>query len=525
MPATPVDATPEPLPHAPRVSEPGARPATAPESAPGAGTSASAPVRRPSRAAALAITLVVLISLTGTARALQLWPFTTGDAHVALTSAGISVDVDGTRTPVPPGADVQFLPGSRVAVVDTSEATPEQLAAAEESRDWLASGTVPGAGTPYEDMAEASLLDIRALTLDDGAVVAGWSPNWRYAWPRDNAFVALALARTGHVDEALLVLQFLQQVQEPNGSFEARYLPDGSGPPDDRGIQTDATGWALWAAASVLAEIHDPQERHEAARDLRPLLDRGVDHVLSLTEGGTRLPPPSPDYWEVETSQQTLGTSAPLLMALTAAPVALHALDAPARAAAVASAAASFDELVHRSFSPGYGRFLGGSSVDTAVAFLLPPFLPVRPDDVPRGVLEAWRSAPAQMGRPAGGLAPGTSWKRDGISWTPTTSIFALASAGLEDADSAERWLAWLDDHRTSLGSIPEKVLADGSPAQLAPLAWSSANVLLTLVLLDEAAALDDADAGTSAGESDDGDATAVDGPAGARTDAEDARD
>lgn len=450
--------------------------------------SGSTQVRRP-RAAVLALLLVAAVVVTGTGRALEVWPFSPRNVTVALSSAGISVAPDGTRTPIPPGSDVEFLPGSRVAVAAPGTATQEQLDAAQESRDWLAAGTVPGTGTDFEDMAVDALLDIRALTLDDGAVVAGWSPNWRYAWPRDNAFVAVALARTGHLDDAIAVVKFLQQVQEPDGSFEARYLPDGSGPPDDRGIQTDATGWALWAAATVIAEIDSPRDRRQAARDLEPLLERSVAHIRDLTADGTELPPPSPDYWEVETSQQTLGTSAPLLMALAAAPPALDALGDAGAAREVEAVASTFADVVHDEFAPGYGRYRGGSSVDTAVAFLLPPFQPVTAAEVPRAVLTAWEEAPVRMARPAGGLAPGTSWKRDGISWTPTTSVFALASAGMGDETGAVRWLTWLDDHRTTLGSIPEKVLFDGSPAQLAPLAWSSANVLLTLALLDDAAA------------------------------------
>lgn len=461
----------------------------APDPASAAGADGS--VRHRPRTVALALALVTVVVVTGTGRALEIWPFSPRNVTVALSSVGISVAPDGTRTPIPPGSDVEFLPGSRVAVVDQAEATPAQLEAAQESRDWLATGTVPGAGTEFEDMAVDALLDIRALTLDDGAVVAGWSPRWRYAWPRDNAFVAVALARTGHVDDALEVVRFLQQVQEPDGSFEARYLPDASGPPDDRGVQTDATGWALWAAATVLTEIDGPDRRRQAALDLAPLIERSTAHIRALTDDGTGLPPPSPDYWEVETSHQTLGTSAPLLMALTAAPAAFEALGHHTAAREVERVAGAFDTLVHEDFSPGFGRYRGGSSVDTAVAFLLPPFLPVTADEVPRDVLTAWENAPVRMARPAGGLAPGTSWKRDGISWTPTTSVFALASAGLGDRPAAVRWLTWLDDHRTSLGSIPEKVLYDGSPAQLAPLAWSSASVLMTLVLLDEPAAAD----------------------------------
>ena len=42
------------------------------------------------------------------------------------------------------------------------------------------------------------------------------------------------------------------------------------------------------------------------------------------------------------------------------------------------------------------------------------------------------------MLRPAGGLAPGGSWRDDGISWTTATSSYALAAAALGDAMAAD---------------------------------------------------------------------------------------
>jgi glucoamylase len=84
------------------------------------------------------------------------------------------------------------------------------------------------------------------------------------------------------------------------------------------------------------------------------------------------------------------------------------------------------------------------------------------------------------MRRPAGGLAPGEGWKDDGISWTPETALFALAAAATGDRPAAERYLAWLEAHTTAHGALPEKVLSDGSPAGPAPLAWTSALVVLT---------------------------------------------
>ena len=84
------------------------------------------------------------------------------------------------------------------------------------------------------------------------------------------------------------------------------------------------------------------------------------------------------------------------------------------------------------------------------------------------------------MSRPAGGLAPGGSWRRDGISWTNATATYALTAAALGETEQATVWLGWLDRHRTAAGSFSEKVLADGTPASVAPLAWTAAAVLLT---------------------------------------------
>src|SRR5699024_12263575 len=80
------------------------------------------------------------------------------------------------------------------------------------------------------------------------APVAAWTPHWRYVWPRDAAFCAVALARIGHAETALDVLEHLQSLQHPDGWFEARYVPGTERAPDDRPRQFDGTGLLLWAA-------------------------------------------------------------------------------------------------------------------------------------------------------------------------------------------------------------------------------------------------------------------------------------
>ena len=136
-------------------------------------------------------------------------------------------------------------------------------------------------------------------------------------------------------------------------------------------------------------------------------------------------------------------------------------------------------------FEPsGYQRYVGGGGADAAVAVLLPPFA----DRVDADALAAFRASVPLMARPAGGLAPGERWKTDGVSWTPQTSLYAYVSAAIGDDQAARRWLSWLDAHRTPLGALPEKVLAGGEPAAVAPLGWTAAVVLLTLSTLEDGA-------------------------------------
>jgi GH15 family glucan-1,4-alpha-glucosidase len=90
----------------------------------------------------------------------------------------------------------------------------------------------------------------------------------------------------------------------------------------------------------------------------------------------------------------------------------------------------------------------------------------------------------AKSRRPAGGYAPGVDWKEDGISWTPETSLYALSAASNNDPALANTLLRWLAEHRTKAGSIPEKVLHNGRPAAVAPLAWTAAVIVLTALEL-----------------------------------------
>ena len=379
-------------------------------------------------------------------------------AEIDLYSDGVVIDGSGLPQTVPVGTAAADHPGRRV-----------------EQDAWLAGGTVPGPAR-YADLAEHALRDLDALVLPGGVAIAGATDRWRYVWPRDASFVAAALARTGHptdAHEVLAHLQTLQQLRSTGGVFEARYTPDGTGAvPDDRGPQLDGNGWVLWAVAQWYAEARPGPERRAQLEALRPLVTTSVAAIRANLDLLTGLPVAYPDYWEVPESEPTLGTLAALLLGARAIGPVLQTLGEPG----VADLVAWLDQGAKEGFSPHYPRYPGERERDTAVAFLMPPFAP--PDDA---VERAWAEAAASMARPAGGLAPGGGWAADGVSWTPTTAVFALTAAASGQVDQAESWLDWLDAHRTPRGALPEKVLADGSPSAVAPLAWTCALVLLTL--------------------------------------------
>lgn len=433
------------------------------------------------------------------------------EAEIDLYEDGVALGTDGTVYRLPAGFDATYLEGSRVldpstlhdddllptgdvtsVIVPVGGGLPASVltdveaaeTAAAESREWLAAGTIPGATSDMQELGEDALLDLKSLVLDDGAAVAAPSPPWWYAWPRDGAFVAVALARTGHVDDAGDVLAFLQTVQEDDGSFQARYLPDGSGPPDARGEQSDGPGWALWAAQEVL-DATSIDERPAMRARLAPLIEASTEYLMNLVGTSTALPPASSDYWEVGVDELTLGTAGPVLAGLEASAAIYENTPDLERAEQSASAAATTRTAIERTFgTKGYPREISGGARDAATAFVLPPFQPEALD----GAEEAWAASVDEMRRPAGGLAPGGSWKNDGVSWTPQTSLYAMTAATVDDRDQALDWLTWIDGHRTASGAIPEKVLADGSPAAVAPLAWSAANVVIALDTLDDLA-------------------------------------
>src|SRR5699024_899566 len=208
------------------------------------------------------------------------------------------------------------LPGEKITRIVGSNAVDPEIAA--QQRQWLQTGIIPGPAK-YHDMAERALLDLHMLMQAPdalpGAVVAAPTGIWKYVWPRDASFIAVALARTGHLEEAEEILRFFTRVQRPDGLFEARYLPDGSGVPDGRPLQFDGCGWVPWAVNQWF-DYADTDTRNEVGREFLPMVLGCLAAIEKRIDVLTGLPDPSPDYWEVHEDEATLGSAAALLLGM-----------------------------------------------------------------------------------------------------------------------------------------------------------------------------------------------------------------
>ena len=402
---------------------------------------------------------------------------------VAPDQAGGAAYLEGSTVLRLADGRLRYLPRGASEPVSGPPDDAGALAVVAEERAWLAAGTVPGATAAEREVAARSLLFLRLLVRPGGAALAAETPYWAFVWPRDASFTAAALAVTGHRREAGAILGFLAGTQRPDGTWPARSHPDGRPVDDDRPAQLDATGWVPWAAWLASDQGRDTG----LATRLWPVVRAAADHAATSV-GPDGLPPAGPDYWERHERAPTLGTAAALLAGLRAAARLAGRLErasapqAGERRARWARAADRLAQGVRERFGPGgFQRHPTGGGPDAAVTWLAPPFGPPDPA-VERAVRTTWRRLTV-----AGGAVPGRPWLGSD-PWTPATASFALAAMASGDVPAAEARLAWLLGHRTALGAFPERVgRDDGAPRSVAPLAWTHAIVLLTLVSRDRA--------------------------------------
>jgi GH15 family glucan-1,4-alpha-glucosidase len=370
-----------------------------------------------------------------------------------------------------------------------------------------------------EDLYRRSLLVLDALTdRATGGVIAApecdpgfvHSGGYGFVWPRDFAYVLLALLAARRIEQASAGLRWLGRAQAPGGLWLQRYWTEGTQAPAWSPHQLDETGVALFAYEAAWRELGDEAldlELWPSARAGAGFLAGFVDH-----ESGLLLP--SVDLWEQDDAQHTY-TSAAAAGGLRAA-AAMAERHEPALADGWRGAAESIATgIEERLWSDADGRYVRACLVgredllgdpvprqfterppfparavlsvdpldrrlDSSLLGLAWPFAVVEPDS-PRMAATA-AAIERELAAPGGGVLrhEGDTY-RGGNAWVLSTLWLGLYRRLVGDDDGLDAALTWTRSRATPLDLLPEQAGPDGSPAWVLPLAWSHALFILAV--------------------------------------------
>jgi GH15 family glucan-1,4-alpha-glucosidase len=411
------------------------------------------------------------------------------------------------------------------------EETPEQVKQAARNywRGWTHSHTALGEGIPKEvnDLYVRSLLTVRTQTDERGGIVAANDNDimqfnrdtYTYVWPRDGAFVSMALTRASEHELVRRFLQFCERAQTNEGYLLHKYNPDGSAGsswhPWYRGrqsvlpIQGDETALPLVALLKHFEATQDFEFLHTM---YQKFVRRAADFLALYTEKETGLPLWSYDPWEEHRGIFTY-TTATTVAGLRAASSICASLGHYRHADRFREAGDRMAEamLFHlydeqtkcflKKIKREGGKTVERDSTPDASIGLLWQF-GILPADDPRVVSTIERlERELTVRTPAGGIARYTNDYYQSVTpptkeipgnpWIITTLWFAqwrIATARtLDDLKRPMQDLLWAVSKASLSGLLPEQMNPlTGAPLSVSPLTWSHAVYLDTALIYSE---------------------------------------
>jgi oligosaccharide amylase len=373
------------------------------------------------------------------------------------------------------------------------------------------------------DLFKRSLLVIRLHADKDGGILAAADADimefnrdtYTYVWPRDGAFVSLALDQAKYLEVTREFFEFCARVQTPDGYLLHKYNPDGSVGSswhawfrDGEGqlpIQEDETALVLYALWKHFEENQD----FEFLQDMyERFLKKAAQFLCDYREKDTGLPLPSYDLWEEHRGVFSY-TTACVIAGLQAAARISHILGHHAHSERYQTAADEVQQaLLFHLYDEEKGRFLkkmkrkDGKTIerdDTPDASLAVIWkLGILPPDDPR-VVSTMKQLTEKLAvhTSVGGFARYTidhyhakvtpSAEVPGNPWIITTlwmAQYTIARArSLKDLESARAHLEWVARSATESGILAEQLHPEtGKPLSVAPLTWSHATYVETIL-------------------------------------------
>ena len=367
-----------------------------------------------------------------------------------------------------------------------------------------------------------SLLIVRSQTDVNGAIIAANDTDimqynrdhYSYMWPRDGALVAQAMSAAGYHGMIAPFFRFCAEALTSDGYLLHKYNPDGTvgsswhpyihDGKQQLPIQEDETAlvlYALWQDYEQHGDIEMAQSLYQT------LIRQAAKFLLHYRDANLGLPLPSYDLWEERYGIFTFTASA-VYGGLTAASkfAALFGDDERAQRYSHAAEEIRAGIVTHlwnedgQRFARGLYRQDGQWAQDTtpeSSIFGIYAFGVLPADDV--RVLSTMRSLKEKLSIRSStggiaryyrdyyfqrcsdmGLAPGNPW----IICTLWFANYDIAMAStLAQLEQAHDTLRWVEAHSLSSGLLSEQLDPfDGSPVSVAPLTWSHATYVDTVL-------------------------------------------
>lgn len=380
------------------------------------------------------------------------------------------------------------------------------------------------------ELYKRSLLQVRLHADNNGGILAAADADimafnrdtYTYVWPRDGAFICAALDRAGYGEVSHRFFEFCIRAQTPDGYMLHKYNPDGSvgsswhawyrnGEPQ-LPIQEDETALVLYA---MQKHFEQDQDFEFLQRLYESFVKKAAKFLCDFREDGTGLPLASYDPWEEQRGVFTY-TVATVIAGLHAAAQMAQMLGHHAHSERYQHAA---DEMKQALFFHLYdereGRFLkkivrkDGKTIERDAT----------PD---ASITAVWKLGVLSVEDPrvastmdaldrlltvktsVGGWArytndtyhfPGSPTEdATGNPWIITTlwkAQWLIARAKtVADLAAAKACIDWVVACATPTGILPEQRDAyTGEPLSVAPLTWSHATFVETVLLFVEAEA------------------------------------
>jgi GH15 family glucan-1,4-alpha-glucosidase len=419
-------------------------------------------------------------------------------------------------------ADSQFA-AERIHNKIKKETLPMRLESTRQHwREWLAIGSnrLHSVDKEYLEITKKSLMIIKAHIDKRGGIIASCDSSiynfgrdyYSYVWPRDGAFVIWPLIRLGYTEEAKKFFEFCRDILTPEGYLMHKYQPDraiGStwhpllhGKHKELAIQEDETAIVIY----MLGEYYNRTKDEDYVRNLYgTLIQPAANFMASFIDPQTNLPHASYDLWEEKFLTNTF-TAAIVYQSLLVAADFAEKFDYPDDTARWREIADQLLQGSHIFFDQGRGAYRKGyllqedgslqfdSTLDISSLYGVVMFglhednlatIQHTVSEIEKVLLDKslsggspryehdhyFESSPAFMGNP----------------WFVTTLWMAQYYSRIKQTEKARHYVDWTTRLALPSGALPEQINpSDGSPVSVAPLVWSHAELVNTILDLSK---------------------------------------